>query len=466
MSLSVKIGGHEQPGPPFEAAARRVSLERRLAEPVRWKFDLLLSKGRDEAERLARMFEDGPCTAQAFWGEPGGEPRPLGRPSRLVGARWLDRQHTTLELTGTVTVFANAQGEEPFLPRRTVHHVEGYVELGKRFAYIAELGLLENVLDQQFPAQERICVIQDGCSDWDFFAAWLRRCSVILGDSLLLTGACGDEAKSPWVITPGGTRFYREVGDVTRRSTQVGGPDEVSDFAFETWHGLVAGPSLPRNNTHVTCQTLPAREFSRGAWDEWRQLDLPLFKRGGGAMVVGVRDHLIDGGAAQPTWVTSLFALPAGSSYAQAPPAGEVERPWVGVGEVQESDPTSPWLKVRLKGFAGRHGEDDLVWARASTPYSGADGTKGLHLVPERYTPLGLVWSGDWEEPVLALGNLRYKDAALPAPSLTLESKAEVKTEEVSINSEKVGLKSQGEVTFDADGIKVALSGGKFRTGS
>jgi hypothetical protein len=76
-----------------------------------------------------------------------------------------------------------------------------------------------------------------------------------------------------------------------------------------------------------------------------------------------------------------------------------------------------------------------------------------------------VAWSGKWEEPAFMLGNLRYKDAAIPAPSLTLESQAQIEVGEVSVASAKVALNSQGEVTCDADGVKVALSGGKFKTG-
>lgn len=465
MRLLVQINASAAPGP-SQFAAHRVSLERRLGEPVLWKFILIVAKERGEDAKLARALEAGPCTAQSSWAGQHSTPFALSLPSRIVGARWLDQASGMLELTGTTTSFPDGQNATQFLPRRTVHHVRDYLELGQRFSHIAEPGVLENLLARRrFPEGERVCIVQDGCSDWDFFAAWLNRCANLLGQSLLLTGATQDDARSPWVITSGSAKFYRELGDVPNRTVPLGGPDDVTDIAFETWESLVSGPSLPRNDSHVVGRIFPARKFSRREWDGWRQRDIPLFGEGGRVMFAGVRDHLSDGGGESPVWVTELLGLPAENQYAPLPP-GEGERPWVCVGEVEESSPTAQWIKVRLADFAGRYDNNDVVWVRASTPYSGSDGAQGLHLIPSIGTPLAVAWSGRWGEPVFAFGNVRYKDAATAAPSLTLESAAKVSVGEVEIESAKVALQSQGEVTFDADGVRVSLSGGKFKTGT
>ena len=132
---------------------------------------------------------------------------------------------------------------------------------------------------------------------------------------------------------------------------------------------------------------------------------------------------------------------------------------------------------MKLPGF--EVGADELD-VRLTTSYSGMDGKKGVHLVPERGTRVLAFWSGRYGDSAFCLANVRGEPVDLDSPSLWLEKASRVHVEDVDI--QHVGLvRVASDVTveldrssriggrrpleLDVDGAQVRLSGGIFHTG-
>jgi hypothetical protein len=150
---------------------------------------------------------------------------------------------------------------------------------------------------------------------------------------------------------------------------------------------------------------------------------------------------------------------------------------WNGEGEVVTSSTEGPWITVKLFDF-----EDgaDKVDVRLTTPYSGTDGVKGIHAVPEEGTRIILGWSGHFGDSVLLIGNVRSDPADLESPSLWLEKTSQLRTAdieaqdlgEIMVESElSVSLDKSSEIRgadkmeLDVDGTKVKMVRGTFYTG-
>ena len=121
-----------------------------------------------------------------------------------------------------------------------------------------------------------------------------------------------------------------------------------------------------------------------------------------------------------------------------------------------------PWLEVELPGFEDGY---KTLQAKLSTPYSGADGTKGLHLVPDPDTRVlvsthGLIpGASGMEATATVIANVRDEEVKLESPALILEDPATTRLSELIV--EEVGevtVKKMDTVEVKSD-LSVVVKG-------
>jgi hypothetical protein len=218
----------------------------------------------------------------------------------------------------------------------------------------------------------------------------------------------------------------------------------------------------------------PNRRFEPSRWKEWRTSDLPSFTRDG-EMIWRIDDRLV-AAAVDLEWKTATYSVPSDVRIV-GPENGTPPRPWVGLGKVETTSKKGPWIKVRLPGFETGN---DIVEARLGTPFSGKDGCKGLHYVPEEGTEVLLSWTGRFDQSLIVVGNARSKEAQFPSPSVYLEDLHTAQFADISVkkigettvdSSLSVRVKQQTDVRsarpFEvrADGADLRMAGGVVYTG-
>jgi hypothetical protein len=193
-------------------------------------------------------------------------------------------------------------------------------------------------------------------------------------------------------------------------------------------------------------------------------------------MVWRIEDHLYQIGRETVGWETKLFSAPPETCVTGPLPASRL-RPWLGLGKVLESSSKGPWIKVKLPGFEG--GEDE-AYVRLTTPFSGSDGRKGLHFVPEQGTEVKVGWSGRFDGSVLLVGNARSDESTFASPSIFLERLYTGQFEDIHVqkvgpvgidSNLKVNIKKQtsvdstSQLKIHADGADLKMNGGIVYTG-
>jgi Type VI secretion system/phage-baseplate injector OB domain len=450
--------------------ATDIWFERHLGQRVVWWYELDLPPTDSRCKLLAEALASGPCQIQPFWR--GDHEFDIGPRAQITGAfrGKFDDRPLSLEATTTILVQPGAQDSERdlFLPRRRVYHVRNCAELAGRFSYIAEISnTLELELSKvEFKDGDHASLVQDNCSDWVFFRDLLGRYADLKGETLLLTGNVSEEGDAkPWIVTYASKESYTGGGGLRERQFSATSEDGRMDFFFGTFPNAGIGPDSTASDIPLTGYFLPSRKFEKGKWKEWRTRNLPWLGEGEW-FICGLKDHLTyKRGQPELSWSTEIHALPARARL-QLKLLHRAGKPWLGVGEVITASPKDPWLRVRLTGFNEPKEEENVVSARLTSPYAGKGATNGLHFVPEVGTQVLVAWAGLWDEPIVVAGNIRFEAAQTEAPSLTLELPFKLDLNEVEMAAKQVLMESQGQASLKADGIKVELSGGKFKTGS
>jgi hypothetical protein len=461
-----------------------VFLTRALGEPVRWRFLAEVTRdtrGGTDPDRLASLLLRAPVKVKASWRDPGSVV--LTPEATVVGVRWVPAIGVdSAEIEAQTT--APDPSPNPFVPRRRVHRAQNMSELIDRLNNVAKpvTPLRAELQRISFPDNSRASIIQDGVSDWQFFFQALDQCQFLTAKlatwlPLALVGGVDEQARTDkrWIVTPGLRAAYEEWGDIEARKIRFGEKDGPVQIEF---HGLVSQvrtPEFPGAACPGVTYRRPRRAFDTQSWQSWRTQDLPRFSKDG-AMLWRIEDHLYQIGRDTIGWETKLFAVPPEARVTGPLPASRL-RPWLGLGKVVESSSKGPWIRAKLHGFA--EGED-LAYLRLTTPFSGSDGRKGLHFVPEQGTEVKLGWSGRFDDSVLLIGNARSDESTFASPSIFLERLYTGQFDDIHV--QKVGqvgvdsslivaikqqtrVDSANQLRIHADGADLKMTGGIVYTG-
>jgi hypothetical protein len=446
VSLQVEIPAGESDS---RLSAREVVLERALGQPVTWRFVVRVTHDDAFLAFLVALLESGQVKANAVWND-----SPLGSEAVIVHAQWSEElaHHLVLEAHATSLGPAPspAPDPDPFTPRWRVHDgVSDLLKLAQRFAHVAALPNWVKTPMQKVKLApgDFTSVVQDGLSDWAFFSHLLDHYGMLGQDAamkpLVLTGSV-EEAAGEWLVTYGSKAAYAAMNDVSNRHmTFEDGSLESPTFAHalrETgpWRSeLPSGSVLP-----LTRRVRRCRPFTADAWSAWSARDLPLFTKDDERFVYRIVDRLWPGDTSDELleWTTQYDPLPEGAVVAGPQPPLSI-RTWTRIAEVTEVQPKGPWIKAKLEGFESNA---NIVQARLNSSYSGTNGKRGLHLVPEPGTKVVLTWTGRVHEPLLVLGNVREEETEHAAPSLWLEALATKQYADVLV-------KEIGKTTVESD---------------
>jgi hypothetical protein len=487
--------------------ARDAVFSRQLGEPVSWRVRLAaVRSGYGDAEwpELANALAAGPVRATVQW-EGGGSQVELGPPGLVVATEWEseERRETMLPAEAArilaVTVRVTDVQHYPggaFRPRRRILHEKKLSGLFARFEGIARLTTaLRNQLDAiAFPDGSQACIIQDGLSDWEFYQHMLQQAAMLErsedSKALVMSGGVNDQAGTAnrWVVSWGDAQAYHAHGDVAARALQK----RSSGFErLELGGGAVRGARRTEFPCGVAPDVVRLRDdqtFQASEWTAWRTADLPRFIDGS-TFVWRIEDRLYEADDHTLGWTSEIH-----SGAAMVPRLGKTGdfalRAWVGLGVVETHSDAGPWLRVRLPGFESAD-QGDLLDVRLATPYSGTDGKKGLHFVPEKGQHVVVASTGRFGESALLMGNHRTEAATLVSPSLYLEKDTHFRFDknlDVIIKGEytahldksstteiqkNIVLTIKGTTTIDETGVMkikadqcdVKLQGGTFYTG-
>ena len=418
MSLLVEIPAGDSNS---RFVAREVSLERCLGQPVQWRFVVQCQHDDPRVAFLAEALEGGQVKASPLWKD-----APLGLDGIVVGISWsssllehliIDAQVTTLEAAPSP-----APDPDPFTPRWRVHDgVQNLLKLIQKFAHVATVPTwVKNELEKvKFTPSDFTSVLQDGLSDWGFVCHLLDQYGALGAEAalkpLVLVGSL-EEAEGKWLVTYGSKAAYDKLGDISNREVA---PEDG------TLAGIVFPTELTETALEARSRVVPlasrvwrSRKFTTSDWEKWAKKDLPLFTKGDQRFIHRVVDRLWPSDLDTLEWTTQLDPLAEGAVVAGPEPPVRLV-PWIRIGEVSETQTKKSWIKVKLEGFEK---DSETVQARLQEMYSGKNGTRGLHLVPENKTKVLLSWSGRFHEPILVIGNVREKDTEFDSPSVWLEA--------------------------------------------
>jgi hypothetical protein len=469
-------------GPDLNVA--QLHLTRALGEPVQWRFVaevLRDTRGGKDPDRLARLLLRGPARIKASWVNSGSIP--LSPEATVVGAHWLAEGGVDfVDIEARTT--APEPSPNPFLPRRRVHRVRNMNELLERLANIAKpINPLAAELQRvTFPDADKSSIIQDGVSDWQFFFHALDQCQFLVANPpgwlpLTLVGGVDQKARTDrkWIVTAGRRAAYEEWGDVDARKIHFQDQDGPGQVEFQRVNSCIRAPEFPDGTYPAVLYRRPRRTFSPDRWQSWRTQDMPRFSEDG-AMVWRIEDHLYQIGRDTIGWETRLFTVPPETRIV-GPLLPSRLRPWSGLGKVVETSAKGPWIRAKLTGFL--EGED-VAWIRLTTPFSGKDGCKGLHFVPEQGTEVELGWSGRFDQAVLLTGNARSDETTFPSPSIYLERLYTGQFEDIHVNrigqilvdsslmvdiKQQTRVDSSNQLKIHADGADLKMTGGIVYTG-
>lgn len=483
-----------------------VYLTRALGQALRWRFVVALRPeawGEQErvlVQRIGTLLVGEPCKVRASWRN--GQTVELGSEATVVGASREPAASTTDRpgaafgqqdrTTAVHYIEIDADGTfveprpDPFLPRRRVHKVKNMKELLDRLNHVAQpLGALLTELERiEFPDGENASIVQDGVSDWLFVFHIFDQCQWLSSPDarwlpLTLVGGA-DVAKGTlgrWVATPGLKSAYEQWGTVAERTIRYDDSSErdgQADLQFGRLPYTDRVPEFPGGDIPCVIDRRPERTFDAGRWKTWRTMDLPRFAENG-AMVWRIEDRLF-AGATSLGWESRTYTVPAEARIVGPERPGRL-RPWTGLGRVEKTSPEGPWVTVRLPGFEDN---EDLVNVRIGTPYSGSNGQRGLHMVPEEGTEVLLAWSGRFDQSIVLVGNARSEAAEHPSPSTYLEAEHTaqysdihvVKVGDTIVDSkfdfsvkQRTDINSAQQLQVKADGADLKMSSGIVHTG-
>ncbi len=429
---------------------------RKLGAPVRWHFlaDLdpdSLGQGTAEAG-LGRLLVGGPVTVKALWQPddivicPAAKVVALSRPGQ-TGTGVFDWSGYVRRLDIVADSTAPAGGSDPFLPRRRVHKVKNMWELMDRFKQIAEpiQRVRAKLLTLEFPDKDKASIIQDGISDWLFFGNILDQCRFLAPQAnwlpLTLVGGADQDAGTAgkWIVTPGLKAPYVEWNELGRRKISFDDADGKERLQFSHIEGFSRVPAFPSAMFPAFGVGRPWREFQLERWRQWSNLDLPRFTARGD-MIWCIQDRISRSLQNKIGWETFVFAAPP-ETQVVGPLQSCRLYPWIGSGKVKQTSKKGPWIQVQLKGF-----EDgsDLADVRLCSPFSGTDGKRGLHFVPEQGTDVQVCWSGRFDSSVVLGGNTRVDPTDFDSPSVFLEATHTAQYQDVR-------LRRIGEVVVDSN---------------
>jgi hypothetical protein len=463
---------------------------RELGAPVQWHFVADLGSDSTHSRALeadlGKLLVTGPVTVKALR-QPGGiavcpmaKVVSVNRPGLINGHGSTDR----LDIIAQPTA-ATGSGISPFLPRRRVHKAKNMLELFDRFQHIAKpIRRVRTKLqgkEFQFPDGDKTSIIQDGISDWLFFGIILDQCRILSPKAnwlpLTMVGGADQNAGTfgKWIVTPGIKAPYVEWNEVGPRQISFGPDDGEERFQFGQIESLCRVPEFPSAQFPTFGIWRPSRTFEPSRWQNWSNLDMPRFTPQG-SMIWRIQDRISRSPQDNMGWETVVFAGPPETQV-----AGPIQQsrlsPWIGLGKVEKRDNKGPWIKVSLTGF-----EDgaNLADVRLSTPFSGKDGKKGLHYVPEEKTDLQVSWSGRFDDSLIFNGNTRQGSADFDSPSVFLQDTHTAQYEDVKVKrigqvtvdsnlalDVKQGTKvnSQQPLKVHADGADLKMNGGVVYTG-
>lgn len=409
---------------------------------------------------------------------------PIGPEVTVVGARraaHMSEDYVEIEAEATTVDMP-----DPFLPRRRVHRVKNLSELFDRFEHLARpvKPLRAKLQAIAFPDKAHTSIVQDGVSDWTFLfqlfdqARFLAKSATWL--PLLVVGSV-DEAQGTagrWIVTPGNFDAYKEWNQVDGRTIRFqNGRDQDGEAKHEYGSVYARGraPGYPTSTYPSAIEWRPRRKFESSQWEKWRTTDLPRFTTEDG-FVWKIEDTLSVKGEEDVWWETRVFAAPQAAQMI-GPELPARLQPWLGLGTVEETSASGPWIKVKLPGFEAG---DDIVDVRIGTPYSGKNGKRGMHWVPEKGTELMVAWTGRFDQSIVSTENVRSAASDHASPSTYLET--EHIAQYVDVKVKKVGdvtvesnlmmavkqqtrLDSSQQLRVKADGADLKMSGGTVYTG-
>jgi hypothetical protein len=462
-----------------------IHLIRAMGEPVEWRFAAKMtrdSRGGSEVEQLASALSGSPVTAFAQ-GQEGGLSR-SGPPATVVGALWRRGDVDVLDIQALGTKVA--PDPNPFLPRRRVHRARTMRALLDKFQHVchASTGVLTELGRITFPDDGHASIVQDGLSDWEFVGHVLDQCNLLRPGApwlpLTLMGGVSPQSSTSgkWVVTPGCRQAYESWSDVDRRKLHFRddqGSDGCGRIEFGSISSKGRSPSFPHGIIPAPIYWRQDRKFDDGAWQRWSTIDLPRFTSDG-VMIWKIVDRLYNFGQSTIEWESRLWTMPPDAIVPSPIPSVHL-RPWIGLGKITGRSPKGYWLQTELPGFESGENAADV---RLTTPYSGRDGRKGVHLVPENGTEVEVRWSGRFDASLLFGGNIRSGDANFDSPSLYVEDLftaqyANVRVPKIGLVAvesslgmdvkEATKITSSQQLDVKADGADLKMVGGVVYTG-
>jgi hypothetical protein len=492
---------------------------RSLGNPVSWRFLVEVQRegpggelGQKQLTGLSNALLGGAAMVSAAW-QPAG--LVICPSARIVGARWSSRTGTVGEVDigrqqalSLVELDAEStavdKSPDPFTPRRRVLKAKNMLDLVEKFAGVARpLKSLRGDLQQiSFPEGDKSCIIQDGVSDWIFLGHILDQCRMLNPGAswlpLTLLGSMDTNAGTDgrWVIGSGASAAYSSWGEVAGRTVRFEESESMDGFErfdFGEASSLCRAPDFPGALAPTVAVRHPERKITAARWTSWTGGDVPRFTEQGN-MVYRIDDRIFRAadGDTRLGWDTRTYAVPPQFRIAGPIPERPLS-PWLGLGKVQETSASGPWISVQLPGFESG---SDVADVRLSTPYSGKNGKRGLHFVPETGTEVEIGWTGRFDAPIVLVGNMRRDSAEFDSPSVYLESTH--KAQYADINSPQIGnmsmtkigdvsitkigdvsvdsslsmavkqtttVNSQQKLEINADGANLKMSGGTVYTG-
>lgn len=444
---------HEQVVGDF--ACNTIVCDRRLAKPTDWEFSIRLSTGTNTLDRITEAIDGGTRWVQPVWH--GG----LGPECRVMGAV-LHRSLDVLLVRATSTVLkesVEANGPDVLTTRRRVLRASNLNSLLKSFSALVEVDkdVQNHLANQGFSSADKACFIQDGLSDLAYLEAII--------DNYV------SDRKSRLVLTanaPGSSVPYR----LAWTDLESCGTNAVELSSFDT----------PRCSLSRILSVLPRGSFADGypavdiptcgeerkffsfdaeQWSKWYCGVLPLVNARK-QFIWRVRDVLSEeNNSATIFWSTQIEWLTAPLPLSTPFPAKR-NTTWVGVGTVTRSSSGEPWLEIKLGGFENPDHSENTVWGRLLTPSSGQRGKTGLHLVPAEGTSVAVVWSGNLDAPILALGNVRSEATEFAHSFLKIDDKLLLDCQELAVGSSgNICLEGSGDAKLTGQNITLTA-----RTGS
>ncbi|MBT9586743.1 hypothetical protein IV102_25595 [bacterium] len=409
----------------------------------------------------------------------------------VTGSQWQSEfNHLLVEATSTLIK------EEEFnatLPRWRVHHVDSLEKLVKKFKHLALIpnnGVGNQLQEIKFGDKAWANQIQGGMSDWDWVRSLLWHYQGFTRDlamkPLILSGSVSEsqETNGRWIFTWGRQETYKALGEVSSRRLDWGKaepahdhppkyPDtqdshrsddnEIDDEIYQGHDRALFGGKAPKARSyHLPGVPIPQsgqvrhrRAFSEQAWKDWRTRDVPLFTEKEQVMCWRVVDKLYDTTSPDVLgWNTKVEFLPPKAIAPQEQPMLPLSR-WTSRGKVLKQYRKGPWIELEMPAcFSKQNKKENIVYARLMTAHAGKDGTAGLHFIPEQGTRVGITWSGQFDESILCLGNIRMKETEYPHPSCWIESDSIGRFKDVRV-------KSIGKTDIDSDwrvGVKKQAS--------